>query len=56
MLCTEFARFINPEVKNINQIAAMAGLADRIDITNKKAVEDYLTIAEKEGYSKELLY
>ena len=56
MLCTEFARFINPDVKNINQIAGMAGLADRIDISNKKAVDDYLEIAEKEGYSKELLY
>lgn len=56
MLSTEFARFINPEVKNISQIAGMAGLADRIDILNKKAVEDYLDIAEKEGYNKELLY
>lgn len=56
MLCTEFARFINPEVTNIIQIAGMAGLADRIDISNKKAVEDYLEIAEKEGYNKELLY
>lgn len=56
MLCTEFARFINPDVKNINQIAGMAGLADRIDISNKKAVDDYLDIAEKESYSKELLY
>ncbi len=56
MLCTEFARFINLDVKNVNQIAGMAGLADRIDISNKKAVDDYLEIAEKEGYSKELLY
>lgn len=56
MLCTEFARFINPDVQNISQIAGMAGLADRIDIGNKKAVEDYLKIAEKEGYSKDLLH
>lgn len=56
MLSTEFARFINPEVKNISQIAGMAGLADRIDILNKEAVNDYLEIAEKEGYNKELLY
>ncbi|MEK6914208.1 MAG: hypothetical protein AABW83_01010 [Nanoarchaeota archaeon] len=56
MLCTEFARFINPDVKNVSQIAGMAGLADRIDIGNKKAVDDYLDIAEKEGYNKELLY
>ncbi|MAH07991.1 hypothetical protein CMI38_07120 [Candidatus Pacearchaeota archaeon] len=55
MLCTEFARFINPEVKNISQIAGMAGMADRIDLGNPKAVEDYLKIAKKEGYSKELL-
>ena len=55
MLCTEIARFINPEVKNIIQIAGMAGLADRIDITNPKAVEDYLKLAKKEGYSEELL-
>jgi len=56
MLCTEFARFINPQVKNINQIAGMAGMADRIDIGNPKAVEEYLKIAKKEGYSKELLH
>ncbi|HJO15177.1 MAG TPA: hypothetical protein QGG70_03945 [Candidatus Pacearchaeota archaeon] len=56
MLCTEFARFVNPDVQNINQIAGMAGLADRIDIGNKKAVDDYLKIAEKEGYSKDLLH
>ena len=56
MLCTEFARFVNPDVQNINQIAGMAGMADRIDIGNKKAVDDYLKIAEKEGYSKDLLH
>ena len=55
MLCTELARFINPDVENIEQIAAMAGLADRIDISNLRAVEDYIKIAKKEGYSKELL-
>jgi RecJ-like exonuclease len=55
MLCVEFARFVNPEVENINQIAGMAGIADRIDLGNKKAVDDYLAIAKKEGYSGELL-
>ncbi|MFH1801982.1 MAG: hypothetical protein ABH864_00860 [archaeon] len=55
MLCTELARFINPEVQNISQIPAMAGLADRIDIANPKIVYDYLEIAKKEGYSKQLL-
>jgi len=55
MLCVEFARFVNPEVKNVSQIAGMAGMADRIDLGNKKAVDDYLVIAKKEGYSGELL-
>ncbi|MFH1425312.1 MAG: hypothetical protein ABIG28_01095 [archaeon] len=55
MLCTEISRFINPDVENIAQIAAMAGLADRIELTNPKAVADYIKIAEKEGYTKNLL-
>ena len=55
MLCTEISRFINPEVKNITQIAGMAGLADRVDLNNPKAVEDYIRLAKKEGYSEELL-
>ncbi|PJE81877.1 hypothetical protein COU58_00110 [Candidatus Pacearchaeota archaeon CG10_big_fil_rev_8_21_14_0_10_32_42] len=55
MLCSEFARFINPEVENIIQIPAMAGFADRIDLGNPKVMTDYMKLAEKEGYSKELL-
>ncbi len=55
MLCTELARLINNDV-NINQIPAMAGFADKIDIMNDKDVQAYLKIAEKEGYSKELLH
>ncbi|MBT4135276.1 hypothetical protein HOD75_00470 [archaeon] len=55
MLCTELARFINP-TENIDQIPAMAGLADRIDIMNPEIVEDYIKIAKKQGYSKELLH
>ncbi len=55
MLGAELAFFINPETKNIKQIPALAGLADRIDLENEKIVKDYLEIAEKEGYSKELL-
>ena len=55
MLCSELARFINPEVKNITQIPAMAGFADRIDLANPEVMEEYLKIAEAEGYSKELL-
>lgn len=55
MLCSELARFINPDVENISQIPAMAGFADKIDLGNPNVMEDYLKIAEKEGYSKELL-
>ncbi len=55
MLCTELARFINPDVENISQIPAMAGFADRIELGNPSVMEDYMKIAEKEGYSKELL-
>jgi len=53
MLCVELARFINDEVKNITQIPAMAGLADRIK--NPEVMEAYFHIAAKEGYTKELL-
>lgn len=55
MLCVELARFINSEVANVEQIAAMAGFADRIEIKNPQAVNNYLTIAQELGYSKELL-
>lgn len=55
MLGTELARFINPEVKNIEQIPALAGLADKIYLENPAIVERYLEIAKKDGYSKELL-
>ena len=55
MLCVELARFINNDVKNIIQIAGMAGLADRIDLKNPKIIDAYLKIADTEGYSKELL-
>lgn len=54
MLCTELARFIN-DTPNISQIPAMAGFADRIDLTNPQAVDDYMKIAEKEGYNRQLL-
>ncbi len=54
MLCTELARLISP-VKNINQIPAMAGYADRIELGNPKIMKDYLEIAKKEGYPKTLL-
>lgn len=55
MLCAELARFINPEVENVEQIPALAGFADRIDLENPEVMEKYLTIAEKQGYTRELL-
>ena len=54
MLCAELARMIY-EVENIEQIAAMAGIADRIDLLNSDAVNQYLKLAKEMGYSKELL-
>jgi RecJ-like exonuclease len=55
MLCAELARFVNPNVANVEQIPALAGLADRIFLENKEGVEKYLKIAKEKGYSKELL-
>ncbi|VVB79413.1 Uncharacterised protein [uncultured archaeon] len=54
MLCTELARFINPDPNlNITQIPAMAGLSDRVD--NPEAIKKYLEIAHTKGYTKEML-
>lgn len=53
MLCTELARFINPTVGNINQIPAMAGMADRIN--NKEVIDAYLKVASEAGYEKSML-
>lgn len=55
MLCVELARLINEDVENIDQISALAGFADRIDYEAPKVMEDYLQIAKKEGYTKDLL-
>ena len=55
MLSAELARFINPDVKNIEQIPALAGFADRIDIANPDLMNKYMKIAQSEGYTKELL-
>jgi len=55
MLCAETARFINEEVENIEQIPALAGFADRIDLANPLLMSQYLEIAKKTGYSRELL-
>jgi RecJ-like exonuclease len=55
MLCAELARFINPKVENISQIPALAGFADKIDLMNPEVMNEYLLIAKKEGYTKDLL-
>ena len=53
MLCSELSRFINPKVENVEQIAAMAGLADRIK--NLSAIKQYLDLSEKKGYDRKML-
>lgn len=55
MLCAELARFINPETQNIEQIPALAGFADRIDLNNPEVMEKYLQIAKEKGYTEKLL-
>lgn len=55
MLCAEVARFINESVENMEQLPALSGFADRIDISNPDLVNAYLKIAEEKGYTKELL-
>jgi RecJ-like exonuclease len=55
MLCSELARFVNPNVKNIEQVPALSGFADRIEIGNPEVMKDYLKIAEAQGYTKQLL-
>ncbi len=53
MLCSELAKLINKDAK-VEQIPAMAGLADRIN--NEAAIESYLKIAKSIGYDKDLLF
>lgn len=55
MLCAELARYVNADVKNIEQIPALAGLADRIFLENKSGLDSYLKLAKEKGYSQELL-
>jgi archaea-specific RecJ-like exonuclease len=54
MLSSELARLINP-IQGLEVIPAIAGLADRVDIYNPKIINEYLEIAKKQDYSKELL-
>lgn len=54
MLCTELARFIATEhIDKIDYIPALSGLSDRIN--NPELMKQYMDIAEKKGYTKELL-
>tara|TARA_Y100000034_G_scaffold136136_1_gene211008 strand:- start:3711 stop:5363 length:1653 start_codon:yes stop_codon:yes gene_type:complete len=53
MLCAELSRFINPKTENNEQIAAMAGMADRTK--NEPAIKQYLVLSAKKGYDKPLL-
>ncbi len=53
MLCTELARFVNNKL-TLDYVPALSGLADRID--NPEAIEAYLSIAKKQGYTKLLLH
>ena len=55
MICVELARFINKDVENIIQIAALAGLADKIDLCNNEDLDKYLELAKKQGYTRKLL-
>ena len=55
MLCAEIGRFINENVENMEQIPALAGYADRIDLSNSELMNRYLEIAKTLGYDKQLL-
>lgn len=52
MLCTEMAHILNPSVKNITFIAAMAGMSDR---TAGAEIDQFIALAQQEGYSKDQL-
>lgn len=52
MLCVEIARMLSEKAENIEYIAALAGLADRIE---SKELDAYLAIAEKSGFSRQSL-
>ncbi len=55
MLCAEIAKFINEKVENLVQVPALAGYADRIELANEDLMEQYMKLAEGEGYDRELL-
>lgn len=54
MLSAEIARQIN-NMEGLDVIPALAGFADKIDLLNPDLMNKYMNIAEKQGYTKELL-
>ncbi len=51
MICTELARLVNPDVEDeIRHVPAVCGNADR---SEADAMEDYLELALREGYSSD---
>ncbi|WP_311170991.1 DHH family phosphoesterase [Halobellus ordinarius] len=53
MMCVELARMIDPAVTDeLRHVPAVAGLADR---SKADAMEDYIALAESEGYGRERL-
>ncbi len=54
MICSELARLIN-NVQGLEIIPAIAGFADRVDLSNPEEIKQYEEIAKKQGYTKELL-
>ncbi len=53
MMCVELARMIDPEITDeLRHVPAVAGLADRSD---GEAMDDYLDLAQQEGYDERRL-
>ncbi len=53
MMCVELARMIDPEITDeLRHVPAVAGLADRSD---GEAMDDYLSLAQDEGYDERRL-
>ncbi|WP_256544734.1 DHH family phosphoesterase [Halobellus inordinatus] len=53
MMCVELARMIDPDVtEELRHVPAVAGLADR---SKAEAMEDFVSLAESEGYDRERL-
>ncbi|MXV63184.1 RecJ like exonuclease [Natronorubrum sp. JWXQ-INN-674] len=53
MLCVELARMIDPEITDeLRHVPAVAGLSDR---SKADAMDDYLALADEEGYDEDRL-